>query len=230
MAEQEFTGFPAGAEVTPIPNLFFASVLPRVSDIAELKAILCVFWLVSSRRGGNRFVSFAELVSKGWVAESELEQALTKAVERKVLLSFEVEVGNKRERIYLINDAAGRSELNRIEQGKVPQLSLLLDRCGGGGKTELPNIFKLYEENIGLLTPMIADELRQAEKLYPWEWIESAFREAVVLNKRSWRYISRILERWAVEGKDDGKAGRSSKKGVDREKYIRGKYGHLVKR
>ena len=30
-----------------------------------------------------------------------------------------------------------------------------------------PNIFTMYEENIGLLTPMIAEELRDAEKTYP---------------------------------------------------------------
>lgn len=230
MVEQEFTGFPARAEVTPIPNLFFATVLPQIDDIAELKAILCVFWLASSRRSGNRFVSFRELVSKGWLAENELTKALAKAVERKVLLSLKVEVGSRSEDIYVVNDAAGRREADRVQQGKVTREHLLFEHSAGAEKPELTNIFKLYEQNIGLLTPMIADELREAEKLYPWEWIESAFREAVALNKRSWRYISRILERWAVEGKDDGKIGRYSKKGVDREKYIRGKYGHLVRR
>ncbi len=229
MLEHKFLGFPGQTEVTPIPNLFFASVLPQIDDVAELKAILYVFWLVS-RRGKNRFVSLAELVSKGWLAEDELRQALAKAVERRVLLSLEVEVDGKTEELYLVNDASGRREIEKIQQGKVPEVRPLIDRAGKSGKSELGNIFSLYEQNIGLLTPMIADELREAEKLYPWEWIESAFREAVALNKRNWRYISRILERWAVEGKDDGKVGRYSKKGLDREKYVRGKYGHLVKR
>jgi DnaD/phage-associated family protein len=92
------------------------------------------------------------------------------------------------------------------------------------------DIFSLYEQNIGMLTPMIAEALQEAEKLYPAEWIESAFKEAVALNKRSWKYIARILERWAIEGKDDGKSRRDSKKEDDRDKYIRGKYGHMVKR
>lgn len=229
MVEQEFTGFPDRAKVTPIPNLFLTSVLPYIEDIAELKATLCVFWLVS-HRSNNRFVSFTELASKGWLTEDELRRGLAKAVERKVLLSLGVEVGNRNEEIYIVNDGAGRKEVEKIQQGKVSEVHLLVGRAAKGEKPELPNIFKLYEQNIGLLTPIIADELREAEKLYPWEWIEDAFREAVVLNRRSWRYISRILERWAVEGKDDGKIGRYSKKGVDREKYVRGKYGHLVKR
>ena len=52
---------------------------------------------------------------------------------------------------------------------------------------------------------MIADELRDAEKHYPEEWITEAMREAVSANKRSWRYILRIMERWRTEGKGSGK-------------------------
>jgi DnaD/phage-associated family protein len=92
------------------------------------------------------------------------------------------------------------------------------------------DIFALYEQNIGLLTPMIAEELKEAEKTYPTAWIESAFKEAVSSNKRSWKYIARILERWLAEGKDDGKPGGHPKKGIDPDKYIKGKYGHLVRR
>ena len=97
--------------------------------------------------------------------------------------------------------------------------------------TQLPasNIFTLYEQNIGMITPMLAEELKEAEKLYPALWIEEAFKEAVMLNKRSWRYIARILERWVREGKEIGEDRQSNKKGGT-NKYIRGKYGHLVRR
>ena len=62
-------------------------------------------------------------------------------------------------------------------------------------------MFELYEQNIGMMSPMIADALLEAEEMYPEEWIEDAIEEAVVQNKRSWRYISRILERWELEGR-----------------------------
>ena len=62
-----------------------------------------------------------------------------------------------------------------------------------------------------MLNPMITEELKDAEKQYPSEWIEEAFREAVKSNKRSWRYVAAILERWEREGKDDGRSGRDSK-------------------
>jgi DNA replication protein len=66
---------------------------------------------------------------------------------------------------------------------------------------ERPNIFVLYEQNIGLLSPLIADELRDAADRYPADWIEAAFREAVEHNKRNWRYIRAILRRWETEGR-----------------------------
>jgi len=66
---------------------------------------------------------------------------------------------------------------------------------------ERPNIYTLYEQNIGLLLPLVAEELREAEEQYPWEWVEAAFREAVQQNKRKWSYIRAILKRWEIEGK-----------------------------
>jgi len=66
---------------------------------------------------------------------------------------------------------------------------------------ERPNIFILYEQNIGLLSPLIADELRDAADMYPAEWIETAFREAILHNKRKWSYIRAILRRWETEGR-----------------------------
>jgi DNA replication protein len=64
-----------------------------------------------------------------------------------------------------------------------------------------PNIFVLYEQNIGLLTPLIAEDLKDAVNHYPEEWIEAAFREALQQNKRKWSYISAILRRWETEGR-----------------------------
>ena len=75
-----------------------------------------------------------------------------------------------------------------------------------------PRTIEQYEDNIGILTPIVADELREAESHYPISWIDEAFKEAVTQNKRSWRYVSRILERWDREGRHHGKSGRYPKK------------------
>jgi DNA replication protein len=71
--------------------------------------------------------------------------------------------------------------------------------------------------------------LRDAEQRYPQGWIRDAINEAVALNKRSWRYIARILENWSTEGRSDGThRGDTKKTGPD--KYLKQKYGHMVQR
>ena len=66
------------------------------------------------------------------------------------------------------------------------------------------NIFLLYESNIGPITPMIADSLKEAEKDYKFSWIEEAIKLSVKHNKRNWAYCETILKRWKNEGKDEG--------------------------
>jgi len=68
-------------------------------------------------------------------------------------------------------------------------------------QVERPNIYVLYEQNIGLLTPLLANELEDAADHYPADWVEDAFREAVQQNKRNWKYIRAILRRWETEGR-----------------------------
>jgi len=63
------------------------------------------------------------------------------------------------------------------------------------------NVFVVYEENIGALTPMLAEALIEAEATYPEGWIEDAIRLAVANNVRRWSYVRAILERWLREGR-----------------------------
>jgi len=152
-------------------------------------------------------------------------------VQHGIMLHLRIDRDGQAEDVYFINNETARGAINKIQRGELPPL-VSAPRQGQEVEIEpMPNIFSLYERNIGMLTPMIAEELKDAETLYPADWIESAFKEAVITTKKpSWKYIARILERWATEGKDDGKSGRDFKKEDDREKYIRGKYGHMVKR
>jgi DnaD/phage-associated family protein len=75
---------------------------------------------------------------------------------------------------------------------------------GTGGETT-PNIYAVYEQNIGVLVPRVADTLKEAEQTYPKGWVEEAIHLAAENNKRSWSYAEAILKRWAREGKDDGR-------------------------
>jgi DNA replication protein len=77
---------------------------------------------------------------------------------------------------------------------------------------------------------LIADELKEAGKQYPENWIKDAIKEAAESNKRNWKYIAWILAHWSTEGKDNGAYRGNLKKNTDPDKYIRGKYGHMVQR
>lgn len=66
-------------------------------------------------------------------------------------------------------------------------------------------IASIYEENIGILTPIIGQELQTIADQYPTEWFEKAILIACEANVRKLNYIRAILERWKVEGKDNKK-------------------------
>jgi len=232
----EYSGFPGGAESTPIPNTFFGTVLPDIDDLDELKVTLHAFRIIQGKRGYPRFATYDDLcgdpavvrsLGKGSPLPERLSRALSRAVSRGALLHLTLERDGRVEDLYFLDTEAGRRTVAKIESGEIEP--------GDAGSEPEPaareqaNIFSLYEQNIGMLSPIIVEELEDAERLYPASWIRDAFKEAVDLNKRSWRYIQRILERWAAEGKDDGESRRHTKAESDPEEYYR-RYGHFLKR
>jgi len=206
-----FAGFPAGKlPATSIPNLFFSELLPLVDDLAELKVTLHLFWLIGRKRGALRYARLGELLKderllQGLTAppetgEAVLRDALERAVARGTLLHATVERGAAAEEWYMVNSPSGREVLEKLRSG---ELDLKADVAEDVQlQVERPTIFVLYEQNVGMLTPMITEELRDAEKHFPMEWISDAFREAVAMNKRNWRYVLAVLERWRTQGKD----------------------------
>lgn len=241
----KFAGFPTKTRYTPLPNLFFSSLLPEISDIGELQITLFVLAALYQKRGYPRFVTRKELLANPGLRQClrgskvPLDQTLASILEmatsRGTIIHLTLERNGITGDIYMLNTENDRKAATQIKNG-----SLLPSGTTTAGEEqfdtearaaqEFPDIFSLYEENIGMLTPLIADELEEAEKLYPALWIRDAIREAVSLNKRNWRYISRILEHWSQEGKSSGTYQRHSEKKPDPDKYIRGRYGHIVRR
>lgn len=103
-----------------------------------------------------------------------------------------------------MDDQTTGTEKFRSRYGKIPYEESTTNR----GEDFTQNIFTAYESNIGVLTPMIAEKLKDAEQTYPLTWILEAFGLAVENNKRNWRYIETILKRWKADGKDEGKGGK----------------------
>ena len=57
-----------------------------------------------------------------------------------------------------------------------------------------------YEDNIGMLSPMLGDRLKLIHDEYPEGWFAKAVEESVANNKRNLRYIEAILTRWKADG------------------------------
>jgi DnaD/phage-associated family protein len=215
-----FAGFPAGARATAIPSVFFSELLPQIDDVAELRVTLYVIYALGRHKGYPRFVTARELRSEGPLLASlgdggdpeplaALERGLAAAVGRGSLLRIDVEADGGREQIYFLNAPADRRAVDLLRRGEL-DLGRPLAAAAGAPASQRGNVYQLYEENIGPLTPLVAEELKEAEQLYPYEWLEEALREAALLNKRSWRYAARILQRWATEGRKRETAGRDS--------------------
>ncbi|MFC1875536.1 DnaD domain-containing protein [Chloroflexota bacterium] len=234
-----FHGFPARMTFTPIPNLLLNRLMPDISDITELKTTLHIMEILYRKKGYPRFVTFNELLGNSDVirslkeaaepAEESLHKALEKASKRETLLHLAIEQDGKSEDIYFLNTPPDRQTVAKIQNGELKLPGLKVGIKMPACTDELPNIFTLYEDNIGMLTPMISEELKEAERLYPITWIQDAIKEAVNQGKRKWSYTVAILESWSTEGRSDGAHKRDSKKD-DPDKYIKGKYGHMVQR
>jgi DNA replication protein len=233
----KFKGFPARMQFTPLPNPFFSAILPQISDIAELKITLYLLAALYRKRGYPRFVSRGELLGNASLMRSlkqaseppaeALAKALEMAARRGTILHMTLDRDGAKEDVYFLNTESDREAVAKIQSGELSLPGLGSGEPSYAEAEEQPDIFTLYEENIGMLTPMIAEELKEAEKLYPAAWIRDALREAVSQNKRKWSYISAILERWSREGRENGTYRRDSKK-QDPDKYVKGKYGHMV--
>ncbi len=198
-----FSGFPEGpGRPTPLPEAFFTELLPAVDHLGELKVTLYAIRALAGKDGTFRCLSRDELSGDaGLVATlggaEAMNDALDRAVARGSLLLVRVDDRD----VYFLNSSRGRAALQAFERGewRPPELSgttLDLTRAR-------PTVFALYEQNIGPLTPMIAEHLREAEATYPPDWIEEALRIAVDNNVRKWSYVRAILDDWRSRGKDE---------------------------
>ena len=214
-----FSGFPEGKlRQTAVPNLFFSELLPIIDNLSEMKVTLYAFWALAQKEGPVRYLRLIDFMHdaafmKGMgatptLAAEALMDGIERAVARGTFLHVSVEGADGAMELYFMNTEKGRAAVDGITCGEwrpnpdeEEPITLEVER---------PNIFVLYEQNIGSLTPLISDQLRDAEKTYPLSWIEEAIILAVNNNVRKWRYVQSILERWRQEGKSDGVSRRDT--------------------
>jgi DNA replication protein len=227
-----FSGFPARPHSTAIPNVFFSDLLPHLTAPGALAVAVTAFNVLSRKRGFPRYVTRSELLAEPALAahlaalgdtRMLLEAGLRASTDTGVLLPLAIDDAGRREHIYFLNAPADRRGLETVRRGDVRIGRIAEDEPQPPART---SVYALYESLIGTVGPGITEELAEAERLYPAGWLEAAFREAAAQNARSWRYITRILERWASEGRHDAKV-EGDPAGPGR--YFAGKYGRILR-
>jgi DNA replication protein len=162
-------------------------------------------WRIDHMEGAFRQICRSEIledeVLMHGLTESGLDSGLEKAVQRGTLLRVE----NPDGAFYFLNSPRGRASAEAMQKG-----NWRASAVPSQPPREIPNVFKLYEENIGPLTSLIADAIKDAEQTYPPEWIVDAIEQAVKLNVRNWKYIEAILRRWKEEGRAEKQNRRDS--------------------
>ena len=206
-ADRPFAGFVAGGAATTLPAQLFVELLPQIDDEAELRVTLYALYAIQRRRGPLRAVRGSELAAESPLARAlasrggaeAVPAALDRAVARGTLLACALADGDA---LYFVNSEGGRRALLRVQSGA-------LDAPGARVRERPPPALPpdrpaaVYEQEIGTLTPAVAEGLARAAERYPEQWTVDALRLAATSNRRSWRYVDGILRRWEVEGRDD---------------------------
>jgi DNA replication protein len=219
---KEFKGFSDKETFTQIPDSFFQDILNDMDDADEIKVTLYILWRLAHMESRSRSICQSEIIADNRFMEglnpTRLDAALEKAVQRNCLLRVQNEEGG----FYFLNSPRGRAAAEALQKGDWRAAA----RTATNPPRERPNIFRLYESSIGPLTPLLADSLKDAEKIYSEEQVEAAFAEAVKRNKRNWKYIEAILRNRKEEEDAKEQTGRDPEK--DRRKYVEGKYSDFI--
>jgi len=208
----KFEGLPGGkTKFDRIPSRFFSDLLPKIDHLGELKVTLYVLWRLDRMEGDIRYLTIQEFLDdtrfiSGLADSFEggsaiLGETLGRCVKRASLITANVYKQGEEIALYFFNSQKGRAMVEAIQKGEwrpeIDSSAVPFELV-----PERPNIYALYEENIGPITPLLAEALVEAEDEYPANWIEEAFRIAVEKNVRNWRYIEAILRRWQERGYD----------------------------
>ena len=224
---EAFSGFDTPRRSTPLPEQFFTELLSQIDHLGELKLSLYAIRLHGLLPAPRPYFSRADLAADAsfmaglGANEAQqaqiLDEALQRAVERRTLVRVDLAGGGP---VYLLNSPRGRAAAQALAASGAASAGTTVP------SSVRPNIFSLYEQNIGPLTPMLAEGLQEAEAEYPPDWIEDAIRIAVENNIRKWRYVDAILRSWHEKGRDERKDQQESEK--DRRKYIQGEFSEFI--
>ncbi len=218
---EAFVGFPAsGMEEVVIPALLLTDLLSRVDSLAETRLTLYCYqqigrlsrqdaWLRAGElRSDSVLLKMMSGLSELHTPQEVLDDALEKALIRNSLLGLVLPGadGEPDDRALFLNTEAGRWLRSSMQTvGAAVRGDSGIPRIAQLSESEP---FRLYHQNFGLLTPVLADQLRNLIEDFPLPWVCDAMEIAVARNKKALAYVKAILNRWEREGRESDEADR----------------------
>ena len=220
-------------QIISIPHTYFKKVLTEVKSATDIKVVLYIFWFLGYQEGNSKFITLSDFLNDDDFLdgldldtgeyENHIQRSLQSLVTGGILICYNPENGSFNNTIYFLDSPKNEAIVKSLEDGHISIQELI--RVPVKLAVDKPTIYKLYEENIGPLTPMLADALRDAEQDYSYDRIVKAFQIAVERNARNWRYIDAILKSGQEKG-NDGSDRQNNKE--DRKRYYKGQYSDFI--
>lgn len=191
----------ATQNIIQIESSTLDKLVQNITSGLHLKCILRIIFLFSLEPNNNSTLSTYHLNNDPIIRSlidnnnfsDTLEEILKSAEKNNIITTTNMDPSNKR---FSLSTSITLNTEETIPIDSLPENNVQ------------ENIFEIFEKNISPLTPIIAEELKKAKSEYSEEMIKKAIIESAKNNARSWRYISRILERWEGEGQKDGRTQR----------------------
>lgn len=216
-------GFPLPDDfaTTRVPNAVLSRVLSSIDVVDEIKLILRAIWLLEHQRGYPRYIAHDDLrrdrvLSVAITEQSDFDRILKSAIARGVFLEGSIN-GNV---CLMLNTESARRAL--LEASSIASNLNKDDDYDGWERpsvgTRSADAFRAYEENIGILSPMIRQSILAALEDFTDEDITHAVRIAVENESRSWSFVAGVLRRWARDGIPHERTDGTARGGVERER------------
>ena len=221
MPPQQIKGFPLPDDfaTTRVPNAVLGRVLSSIDDADEIRLILRAIWLLEHQRGYPRYITRDNLQRDRVLSvvipdQSDFDRILRSATERGIFVEASI---NDTPCLMFNTESARRASI------EVSSTTRNSDNGNDGWETAAASTgsadaFGAYEENIGILSPMIRQSILAALEDFTDEDITHAVRIAVENESRSWSFVAGVLRRWARDGIPHERADRTAGGAPDRER------------
>ena len=230
MTIRPINGFPLSDDYagTRVPNAVLGRVLSSVDDVDVIKLVLRAVWLLERQRGYPRYIAVEDLqrdrvLSNVFVNTVALERALDTAIEYGVIAKVVI---NGNACLMLNTESAQRAATDGAIASAVLVTTNDDDDWDAPAASSMPtDAFRAYEDNIGLLSPMIRESILAALEDFTDDDITRAIRIAVENESRSWSFVAGVLRRWSREGipdeRTDGTTGGADDRRVSEAEFAR---------